>query len=555
MSERSTDGGRAAPDAERVASGAAGPETALDLTLHDVLAEHARSRPAQTATVCGRHSWTWSALHERVLRLAQVLADAGVAPGDRVLWLGQNCHRLLETLLACGQLGAVFCPVNWRQSAEELAFVLADADPSVVVWQKSEIGTAVLVAAQAHAGSRATWIRHDHVEEGEAPEAQAQGPEPPGGSGADFEELVATAPPRPPDRAATASGAAVLMIYTGAFAGRPNGALLSHRAILAQSMVIALVRGYRADAVFLNSGPLFHLGTLMSTFAVFHLGGTNVFIRRVEAEEICRIVEAEGCTDAFLMPPTVAEITSVNADGRFDLTSLRVASGPPEWRAMVSADTSDWAARPGGTGQTEVTGLVTFTAFGGTGGHGRPSPLAQVRIHDDDDVELGPGQVGEIVVRGPVVMNGFHNRPELNAAKRRNGWHHTGDLGRREEDGSITFMGPKARMIKSAAENIYPAEVEACLRSHAAVREAAVIGVPDERWAQSVKAILVLHADHDVGETEIIEHCRAHIASYKKPRLVEFVDELPKNGYQIDYDALDAAFGGGGYPGGTYRSV
>ncbi|MGA7418699.1 MAG: AMP-binding protein [Acidimicrobiales bacterium] len=543
------------PDVAPVVPEAAGLETASELTLHDVLAEHARSRPAQIASVCGPHSSTWSSLHERVLRLARVLADAGAAPGERVLWLGQNCHRLLETLLACGHLGAVFCPVNWRQSAEELAFVLADADPSVVVWQKSEIGTAVLVAAQRQSGNRATWIRHDRAGEGEAVEDAAEAPGAPGGSGPDFEELVAAASPWPLDRAAPESAAAVLMIYTGAFGGRPNGALLSHRAILAQSMVIALVRGYRADAVFLNSGPLFHLGTLMSTFAVFHLGGTNVFIRRVEAEAICRTIEVEGCTDAFLMPPTVAEITSLNADGRYDLTSLRVASGSPEWMAMVSADTSDWAARPGGTGQTEVTGLVTFTAFGGTGAHGRPSPLAQVRIHDDDDVELGSGQVGEIVVRGPVVMNGFHNRPELNAAKRRNGWHHTGDLGRREQDGSITFIGPKARMIKSAAENIYPAEVEACLRSHAAVREAAVIGVPDERWAQSVKAIVVLHADHDVGETEIIEHCRAHIASYKKPRLVEFVGELPKNGYQIDYDALDAAFGGGGYPGGTYRSV
>jgi long-chain acyl-CoA synthetase len=158
-------------------------------------------------------------------------------------------------------------------------------------------------------------------------------------------------------------------------------------------------------------------------------------------------------------------------------------------------------------------------------------------------------------VRGPVVGNGYHNRPELNAAKQRNGWWHTGDLGRVEEDGSVTFIGPKARMIKSAAENIYPAEVEACLSSHPAVREAAVIGVPDEVWAQSVKAIVAVRSGMAVSPDELIQHCRSRIASYKKPRTVEFVDALPRQGYAVDYDALDAAYGGGGYPGGWNRSV
>ncbi len=358
----------------------------------------------------------------------------------------------------------------------------------------------------------------------------------------------------PPEPAGT-DASPVLMIYTGAFGGRPNGALLSHRAMVSQSAVIALVRGYRADAVFLNSGPLFHLGTLMSTFAVFLMGGRNVFVRRVEAEQICRIIEAERCTDAFLMPPTVAEIVELNSAGTYDLSSLRVASGTPEWRAMVSEDPSEWAVRPGGTGHTEVSGLVTFAAFGGTGIHGRSSPLAQVRIHDEADRELAPGEVGEIVVRGPVVMNGYLHRDEETKERQRNGWHHTGDLGRREADGSITFVGPKSRMIKSAAENIYPAEVEACIREHPAVSEVAVIGVPDERWAQSVKAVVVLEEGHPLSTEELVEHCRSRIASYKKPRHVEFVDHLPKRGLAIDYEALDAAHGGGGYPGGSYRSV
>jgi long-chain acyl-CoA synthetase len=153
-------------------------------------------------------------------------------------------------------------------------------------------------------------------------------------------------------------------------------------------------------------------------------------------------------------------------------------------------------------------------------------------------------------------MNGYWNRPQANAERRRGGWHHTNDLGRREADGTISFVGPKTRMIKSAAENIYPAEVEQCLREHPAIVEAAVIGVPDPVWVQSVKAIVVLRPDADGVDAEtVIEHCRSHIASYKKPRAVEFVDALPKQGFAVDYDALDARFGGGGYPGGTTPSA
>jgi long-chain acyl-CoA synthetase len=181
--------------------------------------------------------------------------------------------------------------------------------------------------------------------------------------------------------------------------------------------------------------------------------------------------------------------------------------------------------------------------------------MMQMRIVDPDGNELPPGEVGEIVARGPAVMAGYHDRDDLNAERQRDGWHHTNDLGRREADGSLTFIGPKTRMIKSAAENIYPAEVEGCLNAHPQVREAAVIGVPDPTWTQSVKAVVVLHDGEEVSADDIIEHCRAHIASYKKPRSVEFVDALPRDGFAVDYDALDERFGGGGYPSGYNRSA
>jgi long-chain acyl-CoA synthetase len=224
---------------------------------------------------------------------------------------------------------------------------------------------------------------------------------------------------------------------------------------------------------------------------------------------------------------------------------------------MTSRDNSQWAAAPGGYGQTEAVGMMTFTCLGvgATGTHGRTSPLLQIRVVDEDDRDVGAGEVGEVVTRGPTVMNEYWNRPDENAQRSRNGWHHTNDLGRREADGTITFVGPKGRMIKSAAENIYPVEVERCLAAHAAVADVAIIGVPDAKWVQSVKAIVVLADGASVTPDELIEHCRERIASYKKPRMVEFVDTLPRNGFLVDYDALDERFGGGNYPGGRTRSA
>jgi acyl-CoA synthetase (AMP-forming)/AMP-acid ligase II len=349
----------------------------------------------------------------------------------------------------------------------------------------------------------------------------------------------------------------VLIIYTAAFGGRPNGAVLSHRACIAQGVTYGDITGTTGDDVYLNSGPMFHLGTLMNTLSVFVAGGTNVFVRRNDPEELARVIATERCTGAFLVGPMFDGILEVNADRRFDLSSLRSPRGRPDWDALTSPDESRWAANPGGYGQTEAVGMMTYNCLGlgALGTHGRTGPWLQIRIVDPDGVDVPPGETGEIVARGTTVMNGYWNRPEENARRQRDGWHHTHDLGRRERDGSITFVGPATRMIKSAAENIYPAEVETCIAAHPAVRECAVIGIPDATWVQSVKAIVVLAAGAAAGADEIIEHCRSRIASYKKPRTVEFVDKLPRRGFAVDYDALDAQFGGGNYPGGRTRSA
>jgi long-chain acyl-CoA synthetase len=507
------------------------------LTLADLLRSYARSRGDALCLGDGDVHLSWRETDERVNRCAQALRAAGVGPGDRVLWLGQNSFRIQELLLACCKLGASFCPANWRQQPDELAFVIDDLAPRVVVAQEREVGAAITGARElaAHA-DEATWLVHD-VAEGERDRRDDS-----------YESFVAAGSPDDPESDGS-SDDPLLFVYTAAFSGRPNAAMLSSRALIAQGLLMAPWQGFDADSVFLDSGPLFHIGTFMPNLSSFVMGGANVFVERVDGEALCRAIADFGCTAGFVIGPMVDAIVEANADGRYDLSTFRGKRGNPAFDAMVQPD------------QSEVMGMATFNLLAGArpgagiGTHGRPSPLVQVRVVDEDDAEVAPGEVGEIVVRGTTVMNGYWNRAELNAQRSRSGWHHTNDLGRFEDDGTFSFIAPKGRMLKSAAENIYPAEVENAIRSHPGVADCAVIGVPDDVWVQSVTAVVVRAVGHDPDAAEIIEWCRARIASYKKPRTVEFVDELPRAGFAVDYDALDDRFGGGGYPGGTTRSA
>ncbi|WP_433183376.1 AMP-binding protein [Actinoallomurus sp. CA-150999] len=495
------------------------------VTLGDVLGEHRRGRPVGLAVVDADVRLTYPQLDERVNRLAAALAADGVTPGERVLWLGRNSFRILELLLACARLGAICCPANWRQSADELTFVLDDLRPAVVVFEESEAAG----QARARTGTEARWIV----------------------AGEEYESYLAAGTPAEPAVEVTPDRP-VLALYTAAFDGRPAAALLSHSALIAHSMAILHVRQMEDGFTYLDCGPLFHVGTMMFCLATFQLGGTNVFTPAYDPKEVCRLIEAERCTQAFLFGPMIDQLVEANSGGTYDLSSLRFVSHSPEWDAMITVDDSPWcASKMGGYGQTEVGGMLTFLGLapGGQGYAGRPSPLAHVRILDPAGIEVPPGETGEICARGAGVFSGYWNRPELNAAKTAGGWHHTGDLGRREPDGTLTFIGPRLRMIKSANENIYPAEVERALKAHEAVADAAVIGVPDPEWGQNVKAIVVLKDDAALTPEDVVEHVRSRIASYKKPRHVEFAESIPKKGYTPDYDALDATYGGGGYPG------
>ena len=334
--------------------------------------------------------------------------------------------------------------------------------------------------------------------------------------------------------------------------------MLSHTNLIAMGMSVAWLGDIDDTTVFLNSGPMFHIGNFQFYgIPVLIQGGTNVVTRRVIAGDVLDILAAERCTRAYLMPATITQLVELIRERGVELPYLKATIAAPLWQGTVAADDSRHGREGGGMGygygQTEVTGFCLFGGYGGrgAGNAGRPAPVTSVRILGADGQECPAGAAGEICVRGATVHLGYWNRPEINEERFRGGWWHTTDLGRREPDGTITFLGTMTRMIKSGAENIFPAEVENCLESHPAVKEAAVIGVPSERFLQDVKAVVVLNGTVPATAADLVEHCRRHIASYKKPKTVEFLDALPRTPDRAkDYAALDEKFGGGGYPGG-----
>lgn len=495
----------------------------------DVLREQRRSRPERLAAVDGNLRLNWRELDARVNRLSNALVRHGLGKGDRILWLGQNAVKLFELILAAAKIGAFIVPSNWRMSVAETNHVIGDLDPKIIFWQHEELGDTHRQARE-HGGGERVWCQHD-------------------GEGGDcFEALLNEGDDTDPDLDIDPESP-LLGIYTAAFSGAPAAAMLSHTALLLQGLVSAQSQAIDEDTRYLVSGPMFHVGVLMGAFGAYVRGGAQVFVPRINALELMYLIDREKISHAYIPHPTALQMQEIFPTRNYDLSSLFKDGNPANWRAtLVVPPHAPIADKFGGYGQTEVSGYLTQSWLGGMGA-GRPNPLMQLRIVDEDGHDVPSGQVGEIVARGPLVMCGYYNRPVENEARTLHGWHHTRDLGMRREDGAVVFIGPKTTMIKSGVENIYPVEVESCLLKHAAVAEACVIGVPDPDWDQNVKALVVFKAGQSVTAEELIAHCRAGMASYKKPKLWEFVKELPRRpDGGLDRDAADRLYGGGGYP-------
>jgi len=499
-------------------------------TLASVVEGIAQNRPDAPALVCADARLTYGDLARRVDQVAAFFESQGVGAGDRIVWLGQNCHRILEALLAASRIGAILAPLNWRLSTDELGFIITDLAPQMVLWQPLDgIDVDTLRAASSDA---IQWISsHDD---------------------GDYETLIA-AQAAQADSTFIDAYAPTLILYTGAFTGRPSGSMLTSSNLLMQGLQLGHLMQIDRDFVYLNCGPLFHIATMMVTIATLEQGGLNVIIPRTDPELICQAIESERCTSAFLLPQVAEQVAAHAREIGADLSSFRSPLDLPGWTELVKRDTTPWGQSHNGYGQTELSGNIAHGALLGEGplplGIGLAAPLMQIAMRSEEGISGKPESVGEILVRGPLVHAGYWNRDEVNRARFRDGWWHTGDLGRIGADGRLIFIGPMARLIKSSLENIYPVEVEAAIRELDGVLEVGVIGVPDEKWGQSVRAIVLGKPGQVITEQDVIAHVASKIASYKKPRSVVFVtDPLPKSGGFVDYDELDRQHGGGGYP-------
>jgi len=500
------------------------------LSFYSLLLQHRADQPDRVAVTTGDRQVTYRQLVARIDGLTAVLIDRGVRADDRILWLGQNSHHVLELLVACARIGAMLCPANWRQSVDELRFVVADWDPKLIFWQEAEVGERVSqVRASQDSTDQQKWIPVDGrggyevLLQGISPRPLADSPE-------------ALTHPRP-----------VLALYTAAFSGRPAAAMLTEAGLYFQGLAHIPVLETRRDDVNLVVTPLFHVLGWVALLPVLISGGTNIFIPRPDAREVCRAIVEGGATTGPLMPQTAVQIAELNSDGRYDLSGFRSALRIRGWRDMTTPGTT-----VGGYGQTETTGPIVLAGPGAKLGgpiQGRVSPVARVRVVDVSGQDVGPGEVGEILVAGPTVTAGYWGRPDINSQRFRDGWWNTADLGRRDDEGVITFIGSNQRMIKTGGENVYPAEVESCLEAHPGVKSAALIGVPDRTWGQLVTAIVVRNPDSTVEAAALIADAHTKLAKYKAPRQVHFIDEMPMTAGGKDYAELDARFGGGNYPG------
>jgi len=445
---------------------------------------------------------------ERVRRAASALASLGVGAGDRVAWISGNHPSALETLYACGQLGAIWVPVNVRLTAPEVQYVLRDSGATVVVHGP---------AAQLPRMDGTRWVAVEPpVPDGSVP----------------WDELVAAAAPQPRDVPVELDDPCLIM-YTSGTTGKPKGAVLTHGNMTWNAVNQMLGFDFTPQERTLALAPLFHIGGLNGTVNPTLLrGGCAVVVRRFDPAETLRIIEQQRVTSFFAVP-TMLDAMARDPDFHTrDLSALRTIGAAGAAVPLPTLRT--WLAR-GVTmqqayGMTEAapgcTVLDSADAQRKVGSAGKPLFFTGLRVVRPDGTDAGPGEVGEVVVRGPNVMAGYWNDPERTAEVLVEGWYHTGDAGSLDDEGYLYIHDRYRDMYISGGENVYPAEVESALLDLPEVVEAAVIGVPDERWGETGLAFVI--TETDVDAEALRGRLRERLAAFKVPRHIRFVTELPK---------------------------
>ncbi len=495
----------------------------------DVLTAYAQLHPDKLALVDDRaggevRTFTFAELDATSNRLARVLADRGLGPGVKVAWCGQNSEGVVNLVHAARKIGATAVPVNYRFSDEEAAYVTDHSDAAVVYVD------AELAPLFARIREQIPKVRTLLVYDGETP---------PGMASAD--ELTASVPGDPLD-APDAEGAAATMIYTSGTTGRPKGALRVDAADPAQTAAMLQLMGYTPDDVYLTTGPLYHSGPSGFMGVAIALGQTIVLQRRFEPEDWLRLVETYRVTSTFSAPTPIRMVCNLPADvkDRFDRSSMRimVANAAPWSFALKQQYVADFPADSlwevyGSTELGVNTILRPDDQLRKPGSCGKEAPMVEIRLYDEDGNVVdgtGPEATGELYVRSPAVFADYYKQHDKFEEENRDGWQTVGDIAYRDDDGFLYICDRKRDMVITGGMNVYPAEIEAALEEHPDVFEAAVFGIPSEEWGESVHAVIVKRPGSDLSEAAILAHAREHLAGYKVPRSIAWMEELPKTG-------------------------
>ncbi|MEA3012541.1 MAG: fatty-acyl-CoA synthase [Sphingomonadales bacterium] len=481
-------------------------------TLDAQLGRVARQRPDAVALKFGAEALSYAALDARASRLANALIALGVRPGDRVAVLMLNRLELVEAYFGILRAGAVCVPVNFRLVAQEVAYILENSGATIVICDGvsgvPERPDLVVVTTDGGPAARR------------------------------YEALLAAAPSAPPQIAASEHDPAFIM-YTSGTTGRPKGAVLSHLNLLMNSMnMIAMLEIGRSDRCWLAGLPLFHIGGLNGILPFLHLGGTSIILPSGDFDpaDTVAIMERERVTSCFFVPTQWQAICAVPDIARSRLCLQRVSWGASTITAATLAtitDTFPGVRTYNAFGQTEMSSITCVMrvdeAPAKAASIGRPVSGVEARLVDAEGRDVAPGEAGEIIYRGPTVMLGYWNDPEATAEAMRDGWFHSGDMSRVDEEGFHFLVDRKKDMIISGGENIYCPEVEAAIAAHPDVRDVAVIGLPHPKWVETPVAIVVAADGASLDAEAIIAWCRGLLASYKKPTRVHFIASLPRN--------------------------
>jgi fatty-acyl-CoA synthase len=504
------------------------------VTLVETLRKALNFFPRKEAVVCGEHRWTYQEFDSRVNRLAHSLKRQGVEKDDRVAILHPNCHYFLEAYYGIAQIGAISVPINYRLSAKEIAFILQDSESKVLIVDPMFRKTVDAIRKEIPEVRRIIWTGDGKVSEGSRDLS--------------YETVLhherVHASPEP-----SLQGEDIAQIYyTSGTTGRPKGVMLSHKNVSVHALGTIAELNLTDRDVWIHVAPLFHLADAWATWAITWVGGTHVLVREFDSKVVFETIEREKVTLTNLIPTMLNLMVKHPEVGKYDYSSLRVLlSGgapiaPEVVRKIVETFKCDYIQT---YGMTETSPYLTLSILKNhlrdlpyddqlrfKSKTGREFVAVELRVVNElgEDVKRDEKEVGEIIVKGDIVTKGYWKLPEETQKAIKGGWLYTGDLAVMDAEGYVTIVDRKKDMILTGGENVYSTEVENTLYMHPAILECAVVGIPDEKWGEAVKGVVVLKPGEKATDQEIIQFCKDKMTHYKAPKSIDFIDVLPRTG-------------------------